>query len=263
MGFDLIGWSEAAPGTGTVGITAPQDDIYTTVGDGIMIKPRAPYLLLVSYTAESTPGYVRFDSPTLQKGGRRYTFIRSVDLNDVDPAGGITDMRHRPLELAPGEYLEPKSNNATDEDTLIGAMVGDGYWPQSRLEGLTPTHRIRGYADQALTANAWTTCAITWDQSLEAGRYYIVGFIAGSYKASGVGLVLARLILGESNWRPGVPALQATGDKLVVDAISEHAWSKWPIMQGIELQHHSMPDVECLSPMANTDLVVELELIKQ
>lgn len=65
MPFDVIAFSEATPGTGTVGVAADSGDtLYRCSGDDIDIKPRINYLLGVLYAVESTPGYCRVKQPS-------------------------------------------------------------------------------------------------------------------------------------------------------------------------------------------------------
>lgn len=264
MPFDLIGFSEAAPGNAAGGnlIAAGLiDSLYRASGDDIFIKKGLNWLLGVMYAAESTPGRVEVKQASM--GSLPYEFVRALDLNDADPIGGFTDLRYRPMPLFEDEKLNAYSFNATDEDTLVGLMVGSGRFDRKDVEAVIPTHRIRGYADQTLTANSWTLCSITWDHSLPKGDYAIVGCEIGSYISSGFMAALGRLILkGEVPYRPGVPVTQLAGDKVTFDSISHHPYSKWPIMKEIKLNYNLMPDIEILSPAALTDHIVELELVQ-
>ena len=258
--FDLIGWSEAAPGTGTVGITAPATEKYYTIsGDSIKAKSRAAWLLGLLYAAESTPSNAKLAQPSLVND---YQFVRAMDLNDADPALGFSDHRGRPLALMPDEFITTYSVNGTDEDTIIGALLGSGRITTAMIEQVTPTHKIRGSADQTLTANAWTGVSMTWDQTLPKGRYAIVGMLYGAYIASGYMTALARLNIPESIWKPGVPIHQAEGDKVSLMSVVQCPWEKWPVYKEFEIEHDNMPTFEVLSPAALTDHAVELELVK-
>lgn len=258
MPFDLVGYSEAAPGTGTPAIAAGgNDQIYRSVGDDIFVKERAPYLALLAYFAETTPGYAELRQPSLKVP---YNFLKSADLNDAYPTGAVTDLFGRPLPLFKREKLNALSNNATDEDTIIGLILSDGRISQAMKDAVSPTHILRGSADQTLTANSWTKVTMTWVNDLPAGRYSIVGMTYGAYISSGFMAGLARLILNESIWRPGVPIAQLAGDKLTLDHAAQAPWENWPRMKDIELEHDSMPDFEVLSPAALTDHAVVLQL---
>ncbi len=260
MPFDLVGWSEAAPGTGTVGVAGGLlDQFYRVVLDDIWVRADTPYLAGLVYSAESTPGYAELRQPGLDPP---LMFIQSADLNDACPINGFSNLLERPARIKPSTKLTAYSNNATDEDTIIGALLASGV--------MTPykgpiDHIIRGYADQTLTANSWTMCNITWNQDIPEGNYSIVGCKIGSYISSGWMAALGRLLLkGKyANWRPGVPVTQAAGDKLVLDATDDLPYTQWPLMPEVGLNHAHMPDIEILSPAALTDHIVELQLVAQ
>lgn len=259
MAFDVIGFSEGAPGTGTVNIAGGlQDTLYTVVGDNITLKSwREVNLLGLLYLAETTPGYAE-----IYQAGRdpNVQFVKSADVNDLNPLGGWTHMFDRPIQLKPGSIIQALSNNATDEDTIIGLILGDGY-----LEPYKGpiSERIRGICDQTLTANTWTACTITWDKTLEKGRYAIVGMVAGSYVATPL-YGMARLLLkgAGAQFRPGGPLVGLAGDKLTLDLQGEMPASKWPQMANIDFDSDNMPNMELLSPGALTDHVLELELVR-
>lgn len=257
MPFDVIGWAEAAPGTGTVGITgAGQDRSYEVNGDNIRIMERAKNLLGLYFGAESTPGYAQLSQPSLKTD---HQFIQSILNGDVDVRGGITSLMARPLPLKEKEWCLAQSNNATDEDTMIVAFVGDQKITQADLDAVLPTHKIRGTVDQGLTANAWTFGAVTWDQDLPEGLYYAVGLKVFSYKAAAPGHVAVRLLCPDTTWRPGCMAAIGEGDKIDnMSALVELPFNNWPLMKEITFNESNMPNVELLSPYANTDHVVEL-----
>lgn len=259
MPFDVVAWAEAAPGTGTVGITAAlNDQIYQSSLDTIICKARAPYILGVLYAAVSTPGHAQIRAPSLKN---YYQFQKSGTITDLHPAGAFTDYMGRPLPVPAKEKLTAYSENATDEQTLIGLLLGSGRITQAMKDSVSPTHVIRGSWDLTLTALTWSAAAPVWDQNLPAGRYAVIGMRVGSYVAA-FELGMARLILPESVYRPGVPIVGLVGDKVELDAQAPHPWELWPKMDTIEIEHDNMPQVEIMSPKAATDHTIELTLEK-
>lgn len=260
MPFDMVGFSEAAPGTGTVNVAVGLAETqYRVVGDDLIIKEGRDVALALWYAAESTPGHARLTQPGKTPD---YQFLPSVDLNDPDFVGGFSNHLQRPLKLIPKTKLNGISVNATDEDTIIGVLLGSG--PMVPYAGMI-THKIRGSADKTLTANTWTSFTPIWDFSLPEGHYNIVGLKVGSYISSGFMLGLARLIMKDDDamkWRPGVPLTQLAGDKVTLDNTANHPWEKWGLMPEIYLTEDNMPDIEILTPAALTDHACELELVK-
>ena len=260
--FDLIGYAEATPGTGEVLIAAAlADSLYKHVlDDNMIIKGRE--WLLGAYFAALTTGESGFISqPSLHLD---YQFLSVQGMGAAVAAmAGYTHMFGRPLRMVGGEKCNVKIQNASDEDALVGLLLGSGKISQSKLDAVNPTHRIRGSADQTLTARAWTNVAITWDQDLPEGEYAVVGMKYGYYKGTIAMPAMARILLpGKTSWRPGVPGNWLGGDKLQFETLAYHKFEHWPLMREISFLHSNMPDIEALSPEATTDHVVELLLQK-
>jgi len=245
MPFDLIGFSEATPGTGTVYLAAALGEtLYRTTGDDILLNKEAPYLLGVHYSALTTPSRAILRQP------RRIDIDISKAMRDtdLDPVIGWTHLFGRPILLNGADKLNALSVNATDEVTQIGLMVGSGKIAQAALDAVQVDHIIRGIVDQALTAHTWTTGTVTWAESLEKGSYAIVGMRGTNYKAATPSPTLARLLIpGNTDWRPGVPLSNAVGDKTIPTSRKE-PWADWPLMPDIKFDTEvGYPNVELLS----------------
>lgn len=264
MGFDVAVFTEAAPGTGTPNIAAGLlDKRFKTDGDYITLKKEALYLLGLFYCAESAPGYAYLAQPNLREYQRPRTSI-SVDLNDLDALPGYKDFRARPMKMEP-EKCEAFSNNASDEDTIIAAFLGSGKISKAMLDAVGRIDAtIRGVADQTLTAVTWTGMTVTWTPQLGKGRYAVVGMRAASYTAGTFMLGVARLIFKEKggDFRPGVLVRNAEGDKLQIMSNYPAPYEIWPKVKAFEFDYDNPPDVEMISPGANTDHVIELDLVK-
>ncbi len=260
MPFDLIGFSEATPGTGTVYVAgALNETLYSAVGDDIKLNKAAPYLLGLIYCALTTPSRAILRQPKRID----LDFSKAMRDTDLDPVLGFTDLMGRPILLNSIDKLNALSVNATDEITTIGCMVGSGKITQATKESVRIDHIIRGIVDQALTAHTWTNGTVTWAESLEAGSYAIVGMRGTAYKAATPHVTLARLVIpGNLDWKPGVPLSAAVGDKTIPQGRVE-PWSQWGLMPEIKFDTQvGYPNVELLSATANTDFVIELALQK-
>jgi hypothetical protein len=261
MPFDMIGFAEATPGTGLVNVAAAiNDTLYKYDGDDIILKKEATHLLGAFFSAVSTPDNYRFRQPSLMTD---HQLIKGMLEADVNPIWGYTHLFGRPLPLVGGEKLNALSQNATDETTLIGAIVGNSSISQNMLDSVRPTHSIIGDGDTTVTANTWSPCAMTWDQDLPKGDYAIVGMKFGYYIASGPLAALARIVIpGNTDWRPGVPgALMGAAHSKFYDAGYLPCWH-WPLMNKVVFPHTSTPNIEVLSNAALTDQTVELLLQK-
>lgn len=268
MGFDLIGYAEAAPGTGAaVGIAAAgSDDHYRTTGDDIIVKPFAN-LLLGSYFgcegAGTTGASYEFKQPGLDIN---IQFATIGDINTFVESSGLYWKPNRPFVLEKNTKLNVEMDkSADDEDCGAFAWLGSEAWNQSMLDSVRPTHRIIGVCDQTLTVVAWTRLAtITWSQDLPRGEYVMTGLRAWTY-ASTDGVTGYRVIFpGHSKWRPGVLGHTMTGDKegTLVAYTPDLPMYHWPFFGDFKFDNENLPKFEALCPIATTDHVLELECVK-
>ena len=79
-------------------------------------------LLGLLYAAESTGARALLQQP----GKVDKAFLKCCLTTDLDPTQGYHDHFRAPVELMK-DKLEALSVNATDEDTLIGMLLGNGY----------------------------------------------------------------------------------------------------------------------------------------
>lgn len=259
MPFNLAGFAEAAPGANGKISAGASDDLYNVSADDLIITEAARFLLGVFAAAETTGGRYLLQQPTLPLD---YEFSRILLMTDPVTRKGYTHMFGRPLPLVAKEKLNCEAVNATDEDALVGVLLGSGKITQSMLDAVNPTHRISGYADQTLTAMTWTNVTITWNQDLPEGKYAVVGMIYGLYKSSAAMPALARILTANKNWRPGVPATELQADKLELQESIGVQCEHWPLMPEVAFEHDRPPNLQVLGAEAGTDHVLELLLQK-
>lgn len=257
MPFNLIGASEAAPGTGTVNVAFPADDRYSRLdaNDSIRISKGMLHLLGVLYSAESTGARALVRQPKQTDK----SFLKCSLTTDLDQSQGYEDHFKSPVKLVEGK-LECLSVNATDEDTLIGLLLGNGFINPAPF---TIDEIIDGYSDTTITALAWSDCPITWNQDLEKGKYSIVGMRASVFLAANLWASLVRLdIPANQQWKPGVIATLAEADHEELQSQTYEPWTIWGDMGVTFNAPDQMPNIEVLSPSAVTDENIQLALKK-
>ena len=255
-GFNLVGFCEATPGTGTnlVNVGLLEQHYMVSNNVDLQITKEAPYVLGVFGVGVSTLGDVILRQPKMID----YKFKKTSLVADVAPLCSFTDYMGRALPLRI-DKLNALVVNATDEACLIGVFLGSGKITRAMQDQVNPTHVIQGQGDTTITTLTWSHCPITWD-TLDAGTYEIVGMRATVF--GGADMALMRLVIpGSQNWRPGVIAGQAQADHEEAQSLERLPFDQWPLM-GIKFDEKHLPNVECLGIGASTDQNVELQLQK-
>ncbi|MCK5611810.1 hypothetical protein KAR91_58615 [Candidatus Pacearchaeota archaeon] len=266
MPFDLIGFTEDTPGTGLVNIAPVTDQLMQSAGDWIKLKKESKAIIGVFVANCSTLEHTRLRQPAKNDlFSIDQQIIKGQLITEEDPTHGFTDLRQRPIPTRPVEKLEVLVQNATDEQTLVGVMIGNMRITQSMIEAVGQTDFIlRGYADQNLVRNVWNTTAITWDQTLPAAIYAITGLKVGIFRATQQYTGLARIIIPSNlDWRPGVPCSLMNADHEEFQCVDYLPWSQWPLMgKAAVFDEDHMPNLEILPCAASTDINVEIMLRK-
>lgn len=259
MPFNLVGAGEATPGTGTVNLAFPQDDRYARLdgNDAIKITKDLGFLLGVFFGAISTGARALIRQP----GEIDKSFLKCCLLADVDLTQGYQDLFRSPIALKVGSKLEAMSVNGTDEDTLIGLLLGTGYVAPAPF---TIDEIIDGFSDTTIaTAMVWNPCPITWNQDLKAGKYSIVGMRGSVFLAAAAWACLMRLVIpGNPLWRPGVPCTIAEADHEELQSQTMEPWTIWGDMGVTFRAPEEMPNIEVLSNALHTDENIQLMLKK-
>jgi len=259
MPTNLVAFCETTPGTGIVPVApGANEQLYTVSGDDLKIPKETLHVLGIMYSAISTPGRVILRQPKQIDRD----FMRSVLQAGIDQSLGFTDLFARPITLR-NDKLTVYSVNATDEDTLIGLILGDGKITQAMKDQVDPTHFIHGFSDTTLAvASTWQPIPITWVETLDSGIYEVISMRVGVYLAANLWTALARLsIPGSQTWKPGVVCNTMGADHEEYHSCVKEPWTDWPLM-GIKFDTDHMPNIEMISTSLITDQNIELGLQK-
>jgi hypothetical protein len=258
--FDLVAFAEATPGTGTVYVAAGLgDSLYRATLDDIIVHPQGTKLLGLWANAVSVPAGTLIRQPQMVD----YHFDK-VCLGVTLEQFGYTHLFGRPLPLRGADKMNALTINAADEAALIGVWLGSSKITKAMLDSVNPTHLIHGAITQTCTVRTWTQGTVTWVESLPAGEYAIVGMRAGTYKSSGPGPALMRILIPyKTDWRPGVVCDQLVGASINHTCSEDYPMGDWPLMPEVTIDPNlGMPNVEIFSAVANTHHSVELLLQK-
>jgi hypothetical protein len=246
--FTLVGWSEAqAYGASLAKIDALADPHVRVEGDNVVVPSLNNLAAIKGQGAYISDA--QLDAPSLRR-----TALQDLSVLDIaaEPSGlGLfQDLFEKPRKLDVAEPLSVAvSNSATTGTTRVTvlAWLSDGKIEPVPGEVFT----VRASASASLTAYGWTNDALTFRQTLPAGRYAVVGM-----RAQSDGLIAARLVFPGLAWRPGV-----IGTDVLSDADIARFRAGGAGVLGT-FDSTSPPTVDFLSASADSSEVVFLDLVK-
>ncbi len=246
--FTTIGWTASVDQAALAAIAALSDPHVRVSGNDVIVPEGLNYLV-GAYGAGVNLTRNQLASPSLRS--LVLYELSPLDRGVIIPASParFIDLSDGPLLLAENEAL----NSLTAEDgagatrMLTLAWLADG--PQMPYTGYSTTVRVT--ATTTLTAFAWTNAALTFDQSLPAGTYRIVGA-----RFNSTGMIAARFVFPGSPWRPGVLGSAAVND------LPSNPFRRGLFGQLGDFKHNTPPTVDFLSGSADTSETGELDLVK-
>jgi len=245
--FTVIGWSAAVDQAAIANIAAIADPhVNVSVNNIVVPTPIANLMgaaaIGVNLTRAQllTPSTRRLLNPEIAPFDRTATPSSPFRFHNL---------ARNPIKLDGEEIM----NAATAEDGAgatrmnVFAWLSDG--PIEPVLGDIRTVRVT--ATTTLVAFAWTNGALTFDQSLPAGRYQLVGA-----RFNSAGLLAYRCVAPGYQWRPG-------GIGVIVDSGAElQTFRNGSLGVWLEFNHNTPPTVDFCSATADTSETGELDLIK-
>ena len=217
MGRHLIAFG-ASVNPSSLTKMAPVADGTLTIAQNTVLLPAGLTNLVGVYggcPGGTSPGFTRYQvvTPSLKNNSVPIEIDQvdttSTNPNDtiVDRNGAIQMFDDAPVPLVAGEGLEVDVLTAGGTAGQVTVLC----WLDD-LNNIPVTGRpicgVRATSSTTLTANTWTSCSITFDNTLPAGTYAIIGMHAES--ATGYA---ARIIIS-GTWRMGVvPCLDTKGTR--------------------------------------------------
>ena len=198
MSMHLIAYDASdAANTALTQLNALASEFETISNNGIIISDLPLIIGATAYSAHLSRAQLR--APSLQSPD--YPLITPVMV--ARPTSSLdqrwTDLRSGPISVKPGEALLAQEQHSTStEHVYIGVLLAD----KVPAPVAQPFRTVRLTGTTTLTADAWTACALTFDDQLPFGNYDIIG--ARFESASGV---FFRIGVPGFAYRPGGPGL--------------------------------------------------------
>lgn len=245
--FTLVGWTESQDSAVLVNVAALADPHVRVEGDNIIV-PTEVTNLVGAYALGPNLTRIQLQSPSLRR-------ILNMELNPFDIAAepvspsSFHDLTRAPIVLDAEEAL---SAQAAEDAAGASRATVLAWLADKAIEPVVGDIRsVRVTAAATLVANAWTNAALTFDQSLPAGRYQLVG---GNFVAAG--LQAWRCVGVGYTWRPGALGWDTNSD-VAPERFRYGHMGTW-----LEFNHNTPPTIDFLSNSADTAETGVLDLIK-
>lgn len=201
-------------------------------------------------------GAVQLFGANVQRGRINSPSFRTIALPEIYPVKITADQGTNPVLMLPGwgNFRIPRNDEfgidvshggAGAEDVFAGIWVTDQYRPAPT----GPVYTMRATATIVLTVGTWVQGSLTFDQVLPYGRYAVVGMQATVNDG-----VYARLTFpGNSQYRPGVPCVEAVGSYVNPQTFRFGAFGSFGVFDST-----AQPGVEVLGNVAGSEACVFL-----
>lgn len=248
MAFTVVGFYESFDSATLQALTALPDQHVRVQGDDLIV-PRDYNYLLGAYVLGASLTQARIQSPSLRRLVNLDVcpFTRAAAPNADNPR--IYLIADNPKQLDEDEALNVLAAEDAAGASAVSAFVLLGAGEPAPVEGDIVT--VRATSTNTATANTWTNVQLTFDQSLPAGTYQLVGSRHISANA-----VFHRYVFVGGIWRPGAPSLTSE-DGIDVTKFRHGGMGVWG-----EFSHNTPPTVDVFCTAADASHKFYLDLIK-
>lgn len=205
------------------------------------------------YGAGATMTRVRLSAPRVKPISRPVLCPVDPNASPSDPLKILNYYSH-PLLLNPVEEIQMlRSHTGTSaEQNHVVLCVGDNVRtvPQADL------YVVRGTTSFTPTANTWSTGTITLDDTLQAGRYSIIGM-----RVNSATLVAGRLIFPGAPISGGLPQIRPGTIARASDGVTDHELSRFGRMGEYgQFESFALPVLEVMdtATTANPEVIFDI-----
>lgn len=189
------------------------DEAAPAVPDGAVVQSANANKYLTPFAGFVVAAWALND--TITRARLNYPSIRDLGLPEIFPLNALAEPsaafnicvwgRDGPQFRHNEDFGVDSSCGASTVDTIhAGVLISDGITPAPSGRRFT----VRGTSTQTLVASRWTLGGITLDQTLQFGRYAVIGMQVTCNDA-----IMARLVFPTTpQYRPGVP----TGESIAI-----------------------------------------------
>jgi hypothetical protein len=247
MSFHLAAWAATIASASETDVTPVQDGIMAIQNNHFMpqVNTGIPFFsaigLLIARARLVTPKLRQVTTP----------FIRPINLALLPVSRqAIADYRIAPLMINGLEELIYDITNSAATSGSYHGVAGLVKGPMVPAPN-GDIYTMRGTGTTTVTANAWTQAAMTWQDTLPAGNYQVVGMEFVSTTA-----IAARFIFEQQIDRPGCVGV-ATDGTITHPMFLKGGLGAWGMFTG-----NRFPNVEVLCDSADTAQEVFMDFVR-
>lgn len=247
MSWHMLAHSTTIASTAETAEVPVPDSVFTI--QNARFLPQRNYNMIFAFASGLLRNQMRISSPSIRQFSP--INVRPIDLA-AEPTSipGVADYRSNPLLLRALEEISVSSINSAATSGVYHSLLGISDGPLVPMpQG--DVYTIRGTATTTLTAEQWSLLAITWADTLPAGRYAAVGL-----HTIAAGAIAGRLIFEDQVLRPGSIGFDIEGD-IPHPMFLKGGLGVWGYFTG-----NRMPNVEMLSISADTAETVYLDFVR-
>lgn len=246
-GFTVWGYTASANPSTLTAIAAIADPHVRVVSNDVYVPVDFKYLW-GGYGVATTITRMQISSPSLRR-----TFLPEVAPLDVGAALPTSPRKillfdDSPIQLDGAEALDVNVTDGAGAAERITCLIFAGPGPSK--PDTRPFFTLRATSAVTCVANSWTNGALTFDQTLPAGRYDVVGM-----RARSTNLIAARLVFVGGTYRPGVIGYAAT------TSLDYDKFRSGNLGVFGNFAHNAPPTVDFLANAGDTAETLELDLV--
>ena len=247
--FTLAAFSASiATGAPLLQVNALADQHLNVYSNSIAVPEEMPNIFMMSALAANLTR-AQFQSPSLRR-----IFLEELNPLIVSAIAttpqGVYYLGGDVLPLNPNELLQFwAAQNAVGAQQVTG-LVWLCDTPPAPIDA-TDVHTLRITASGTAVANAWTNMALSFDQTLPAGRYQLVGA-----RMRSTNMQAFRFVIRGYPWRPGVMGNVNVGDQTLPSNFRRGELGVWA-----EFTNLVQPTMDVLCNAGDSSFTGELDVI--
>lgn len=242
----LAAYTAVVANTADLDVAALTDDVLLIQNNHFV--PRQDLELIAAWGGSATLNRFRLAQPTIRQITTPYVRPTNVGVTPLSRPP-VADYRREPFKIYPNEELQVQVTSDVAMTERFTALV----WLRPRYVAppAGSPFTMRGTSTTAATANAWSSLAVTWQDTPKSGIYAVVGLTV--FSANGIA---SRLIFEDQQLRPGALSVTAIGN------IEHEMFHNAGLGEFGRFDAYRFPIVQVLANGADATHVIHMDIVR-